>query len=756
MKDNNMTKKYHARIVTSLLLSGLVLASLSVVGTANSSSDFLKINKIDADTVSSLSPGNTVDTGNHVYTTTDIANPNLWKVSGNALDTTATTDNFSTTLVQNVGKSAGLGLFQGALDMAYPISFSGVFGVTVNGGVGYKGNAMDAGDSLGFILTPESTDDIASNLENNSADAVGQYLGIGGLENSIFAGRDFYSNIGKNGVDNVIPGQTINNNIFGDNRGGADGISIRQTDASGKLITGENYAAAAAPDAGEMISDGNYKDNTISENMTFSWENPVVNSDGTITGTLVYSVTPLIPSQGETTTIFEKITVPERSLSLGVIGATGGNYSTMTFANNGSTFSAHKGSNSVKVNYIDEATGKTIADSSTIEANVGDTITVDSPTSMTGQTGENSYSYAAAKISGYDYAGGASVLVANNAEDANQINVYYSKIPVNTVKNVTINKEDNGNVLDSTTGYVQVSSSSSSATIATDDSGDTETTVTTTVIWHKPITTTTNVIKNVNDAGDTISNTDGYKLISTGSPVRTSTVAQNGDVSIMISKTNVWHKIVQNVVAKTVNVDEAGNALSDIKGYVRSSNTKKSEQSSTTANNGDITLTTINYVVWKKVVVTPKSNHPIKSSSSSSGGNTAVAAASSSKATFKPQVVSQPAKTSSSKASTTKAKTNSNTPRSSTTAQTTEKTVNSQQKKTKTTKSSGKNISKSSIAHAKFVHAVEVETAGIGGTAMGFVISGMAWTLLQRFLPAGFLLFIFGKKRKKDDDDVEK
>lgn len=373
-----------------------------------------------------LVSGKLADTKNHHYRTSDIENGSAWTTAGTA-SAPLSDQLFATTLVADTQHSAGLALFQGALDMTKAVHFSGSFTIKADGQ-----SAMNGGDSLGFILTPDALDQISNNLP----DSTGQYLGIGknasgqgGLPSSVFLGRDLYYN---DGFDTQINGMTA----------GVDTICIRSTDDTGNLEPQNQYAIAAAPDEGANMT----------ETMSFSWTPQTINADGTTTGTLNYTVTPQIG--GGPVSLSREMTVPN-SLSLGVIGATGGNASTMTFRNDGSHFLASKNLRLIKVNYLDAISHQRIAAASAILSNVGDQIAVgDANDSTPFQThfGKN-YNFRAPKISGYAYESAEPVTVANNnsQNETNVINVYYETVPTQraTFNFTWTNGKESGNLPDS-------------------------------------------------------------------------------------------------------------------------------------------------------------------------------------------------------------------------------------------------------------------------------------------------------------------
>lgn len=310
---------------------------------------------VQADTtISQLVPDQSFDTGNHIYPPQSNQNSALWTNIGSA--ETVETSTFSVNLVNNKSKSAGYALFNGAIDMTQKVSFSGNFSLQANSST----DPFAAGDSLGFILTPKSTDFIANNLKSNLAadgtsNVVGKYLGIGGLSDSIFMGRDLYQN------------------------------SDVDLDGSGT-------------------------------------------NDKNVTGELTYTISS--ENRGKATTLSEKITVA-RSMSLGIIGSTGGNFGRLTYSSTEDEFNAYKGTQSVQVNYLDQDTNQPITNfsPSIIKANVGDTIKVLGK-QLRDIVDINTFSFLTPEIPGYIFVSAPPLVVANNDSENNVINVTYKKLPI--------------------------------------------------------------------------------------------------------------------------------------------------------------------------------------------------------------------------------------------------------------------------------------------------------------------------------------
>lgn len=361
---------------------------------------------VQADTTTSqLVPGQSFDTGNHIYPLNANTNSSLWTNVGTAQ--TNPTSPFSVSLVNNIQNKAGYALFNGVIDMTKPVDFSGTFGI--------QGTSLSVGDSLGFILSPLEASGIVKGQ-------TGSRLGIGGLPNTVFIGRDLYYNTGTNGDIYDEKPSGIKSS------GSSNVVVIRSTDANGILEYADgktgSYNLAAAPDIG--------KNGNISEKMEFTWTpntdekgQTVINSDGTVGGILSYTETP--GDDGQPVTVTSTVSLSS-SLYMGVIGATGGNYGTLSYSSANGDFNAHKGTQNVQVNYLDKDTDQSIANAlpSTIVANVGDELTV---FGKQPRDAGDTYSYLAPEIPGYMFDSANPVVVANNDSVNNVINVYYEKIP---------------------------------------------------------------------------------------------------------------------------------------------------------------------------------------------------------------------------------------------------------------------------------------------------------------------------------------
>lgn len=182
--------------------------------------------------------------------------------------------------------------------------------------------------------------------------------------------------------------------------------------------------------------------------------------------------------------------------------------------------------------------------------------------------------------------------------------VTYHKV-VNTDKEVTVNLDEEGNTLTDTTGYVKVSESQPEKTIETLGNGDTITTYTTTVTYHKIANTDKQVIINVDESGNVLNSLAGYVKVKESEAVRSVETLPNGDTITVYTTTVTYHKIVNTDKEVIVNIDETGNVLSSVEGYIE---IKRSERvkSVETLTNGDTITTYTTTVTYHKIVNTDK------------------------------------------------------------------------------------------------------------------------------------------------------
>ncbi|MFT9237866.1 MAG: LysM peptidoglycan-binding domain-containing protein, partial [Lacticaseibacillus paracasei] len=152
-------------------------------------------------------------------------------------------------------------------------------------------------------------------------------------------------------------------------------------------------------------------------------------------------------------------------------------------------------------------------------------------------------------------------------------------VPQDTEKQVTINKDENGQVLTDLTGYKLLTAGTPVKTVETLANGDTITTYTRTNIYHKIAHQVVNKTVNVDEAGNILTSTDGYTKVSSSDKSVDTTDPKTGDITTTVTTTVVWKKTetpTHVTVNKTLNVDEAGNVLTSTDGYTQVSSSKKS------------------------------------------------------------------------------------------------------------------------------------------------------------------------------------
>ena len=161
--------------------------------------------------------------------------------------------------------------------------------------------------------------------------------------------------------------------------------------------------------------------------------------------------------------------------------------------------------------------------------------------------------------------------------------------------------DEAGNVLTSTDGYTQVSSSKKSVDTTDPTTGNITTTITTTVVWKKnetPASTHTYDLKTVNEdkSGHVLTNTDGYSIVSSSKESVDATDPKTGNITTTV----VWEKTPQRLIKnQTVNLDESGKVLTNTNGYNQDSSSVKTTDV-TDPVTGDVTTTFTTTIIWKK------------------------------------------------------------------------------------------------------------------------------------------------------------
>lgn len=363
-----------------------------------------------------LVPGTNYDTGGHTYSGTEFAQASNYLTYG-----TANIASPWINLVTNTQTSVGLGIFNGSvssISASSGFTLKATIKVDMTNGIlgGLLQNFTSAGDALGVILSGASKQQLQTNAQ--SSNATGSGLGIRGLPNTVFLGRDLYSNLisddgsSVNGVDGT-------NNTNNWKSGGGNVISIRSTNASG-VMANANYpngttTGTTTGQAWMQAADDNYLGgfdtgvpNTVQEPITVTWTPDTTNTGaaGYTSGTLAFNLQAQTTSNGALIgasavnggtagyTISTKMSL-QNSLSIGFVGGTGGNAGALSVSLNGATLTGNKGTQLVPVNYLNKVTGQAIPSmtQSNITANVNDTIGASLSAPSSGTPDSNTYTY---------------------------------------------------------------------------------------------------------------------------------------------------------------------------------------------------------------------------------------------------------------------------------------------------------------------------------------------------------------------------
>ncbi|MFC4653023.1 beta strand repeat-containing protein [Lactococcus nasutitermitis] len=393
-----------------------------------------------------LTQGSSWDTGHHTYSGQQNQATN-YTIGGN--DSPSIVGNWLNLVNDNQNK-IGFATFNGAVSTASTFSLKATIKIDTTLIIGLGGNFENGGDALGFILTPSSNSQLQANIPN----ATGPNLGINGLSNTYFLGRDLYFN-----DDAMYDG---NGSLFGWTAGGGNVMAIRNTTQSG-MLNPANYPAGTTTNtttgqAWMQAPDDNYAlgldtgiPGEVQEPISMSWTPDTTNSaptgfnSGTLTLNLIAQTTNnggLLGSSsvngglsGYTLTTHCNL---QNSMSIGFVGGTGGNYSEMSVSLDSATGTINRGEQTTTVNYVNANTGASLVGWSptTIAANVNDTLNVlapgntatSSPATSTSTTG--TYSYVAPTApAGYSFSSANSVTVQNyqsGGVNPNVINIEYA------------------------------------------------------------------------------------------------------------------------------------------------------------------------------------------------------------------------------------------------------------------------------------------------------------------------------------------
>ena len=454
--------------------------------------------------------------GEHISTPdVDITYPNPmvdvnnWVLSGSARWETLSNGVPRARLLDSKS-SRGYMIYKNIFDMKEPFELKNiVFGTSAkdivssndsgkNFAANYNSNSnnVPGGDSLGFVLTP-------GDVTKGNA---GVGLGISGLPNSIFIGRDFYMNSKsdadkiKGGADVLFGGADSGTHLSGgDNVSGSDQISIRETDSSGILIgvgkgdSGKNYPIKNSNIyqpwlSSDMISvypvsavgvntyDKN-NDQDSGDIGMITWHPKKVNDNETVEGTLTLTMkgkkvdyrnlsSKVGAHYPESETISGIYTLPAK-MNVGLVASSGTFYSQM-YSSLGRLQTSFSGqTDKIKVNYIGvSTTGNIIAAASTeIQGLVGKKIRILGPEAS--PTSEEEWNYRVPNISEYNCVGigkydagldsSQSVTVVDTqagVENIPEVNVYYetNRVEANFKSYYTLGTPGTGEVTDIVTG----------------------------------------------------------------------------------------------------------------------------------------------------------------------------------------------------------------------------------------------------------------------------------------------------------------
>lgn len=380
-KIKNLLKKSTNIGASALILVSTLLPILALHGETTVSA---------ANATTTLNPGGTIDTGNHTWNIDDFRTPgNYTPVGKNASGagwTSISTYDFGTNQ-----KDTGSWIpFNGAVDMTQPLSLGG----STYANAGWLGSGSQLGDANGVLLTNLSSSQL-------SGGSTGGNLGVGNLG----SGTYFIGNNYSYRKTSILLGSDYNTATV-----------IAQGDGAGKKVLNAS-------------SDYTAKNNS-SNAFEMYWTNPVLNSDGTVTGTMKY-----ISRNSNTDYVASAKLTVQKSMSIGFMAATGGNYSQMTVTIG--LVGAGKGVQPVNVNYLNSATGGQLAPkgsawkNSTITANVGDKIGM-VPQGNTTNTSDNYDYFAPVAPTGYTFKSTSSAVTVQNfpsgTANPNQINVSYTPL----------------------------------------------------------------------------------------------------------------------------------------------------------------------------------------------------------------------------------------------------------------------------------------------------------------------------------------
>lgn len=333
--------------------------------------------------------------GNNPLTSTSLTQSN-WgaNISNNASNVTWSNGTLSANLTGT--SQYAITPFTPTLNMASPLTFSLPEGNTnPNPTLGYE-------QGIFFVPAGTTTTQLTSAGAQN-----GSKLGIGGIPNAVWAGRDYYYDSGSgdylgNGFESV---PIVNTPIGAGTTNSGRQAAIRTTDSSGNLTSATSTTTVDAGNIGSTLG------SNTPEIISVVWT-PTTVGTSTVTGTLVLTV------NGNTVTYTGL--VMQRQMQMG-LNSSSGTWTSQAFFNvTSGTLSANQTA-PVTVNYV-TGTGKSLG-YTTITANLGDKIGVSNtaPGTTVTDTG-NTYDYQAPAIAGYTYSTAAVGVTVTAGGNSLQVN----------------------------------------------------------------------------------------------------------------------------------------------------------------------------------------------------------------------------------------------------------------------------------------------------------------------------------------------
>lgn len=442
----------------------------SSVKVKKSASPITKIGDILFDTRSASADAvNTVtdaNGGNHEYNVTANQVASNF-ITSNDAGKSAISSTGAATLTQGAGGSVQGGVaFNKQLDMTadWDMTFSlNLTKYNTGGDGGSDSHTRGAGDALGMVLMPG----VKPSAVGNSG-AQGEGLGIGtvgdtkGVPNAIMWGIDFWSNTAQGdptALENPTEGTkasllNLYNGTPGEN--GTQVAGFRTTDSTGSLVKvtdQSKYVAFTADTAASTMgftgTNEPDSDTAMGISGTFTAKYTYSNGVGTLT---------IKSANGGTYSATQTININDSNsiMSLGFKGADGQQYSKKGVTIQ--SFNLGLPTSKATVNYKD-VSGNAISSqpSTSIESNVGDTLSIVESGGTTNPTG-TSHTFDAPAISGYKYlsttygtSNTTGSLTMDSTESNNVINLKYAKLS----KITTVFVDQNGKVI-STVPSVQL------------------------------------------------------------------------------------------------------------------------------------------------------------------------------------------------------------------------------------------------------------------------------------------------------------